>query len=179
MLIRAISERHQDGARALYDMYSDSLYGVISRIITDTQLAEDILQESFIRIWQAFDQYDSAKGRLFTWMVNIARHMAIDKLRSRNYRNDHLTGELDGCEVLTNAHLHIYDRIDGRLIRQGLKQLRDIELKVVELVYFGGYTHVEAAEALQIPLGTVKTHLWQAIRHLRTYYSSPELQLAS
>ena len=78
-LVIAIRNKENVGAEALYEMYSSSLYGVIYRIIQHEEIAEDLLQDTFIRIWNSFSSYDSTKGRLFTWMVNIARNISIDK----------------------------------------------------------------------------------------------------
>ena len=86
-LVHAILEKDKNGAEALYDMYSSSLYGVIFRIVQHQEIAEDLLQDTFIRIWNSFSSYDSSKGRLFTWMVNVARNIAIDKIRSKEFRN--------------------------------------------------------------------------------------------
>lgn len=177
MLIRALKERNPNGVNALYHMYSASLFGVISRIIDDVPLSEDVLQETFIRIWQAIDQYDPQKGRLFTWMVNIARNMAIDRLRSKTYRNDARTTGLEGCEELPQ-NIDLYSRIDARAVKSVASRLPSKELLVVELIYFKGYTHLEAAETLQMPLGSVKTVLCRAIRRLRGYYE-PSLRIAS
>ena len=78
-LVHAILTKDRNGAEALYDMYSSSLYGVIFRIVQHEEIAEDLLQDTFIRIWNSFSSYDASKGRLFTWMVNVARNIAIDK----------------------------------------------------------------------------------------------------
>ncbi|SEN06596.1 RNA polymerase sigma-70 factor, ECF subfamily [Mucilaginibacter gossypiicola] len=176
MLIRALRERHPQGARALYDMYYGALFGTIARIVPDQYQSEDVLQECFLRIWNQIDQYDSSKGRLFTWMVNIARNMAIDRLRSKGYRNDRKTGGLEGCEHIAQSHEGIFDRLDSRLIRKGMVILQQKELNIVDLIYYQGYTHTEVAEALQIPLGTVKTRLRTALQRLRVYYTCYSLQ---
>ena len=91
----ALKNREKIAVEALYDMYSSSLYGVISRIITDTATAEDVLQETFVKIWHSFSSYSTEKGRLFTWMVNIARNLAIDKIRSKDYKNQVKNQELE------------------------------------------------------------------------------------
>ena len=82
-MIAALGKREKIAAEALYDMYSASLFGVISRIVIDTDTAEDVLQDTFVKIWNSFASYSAEKGRLFTWMVNIARNLAIDKIRSK------------------------------------------------------------------------------------------------
>jgi RNA polymerase sigma factor (sigma-70 family) len=93
-LVLALRNREKIAADALYDMYSSSLFGVISRIIIDTAVAEDVLQETFIKIWNSFSSYSAEKGRLFTWMVNIARNLSIDKVRSKDYKNQNKNHEL-------------------------------------------------------------------------------------
>src|SRR6201996_367391 len=76
-------------------MYSSSLYGVISRIVIDEATAEDVLQETFVKIWHSFSSYSAEKGRLFTWMVNIARNLSIDKIRSKDFKNQTKNQELE------------------------------------------------------------------------------------
>ncbi|TSJ36470.1 sigma-70 family RNA polymerase sigma factor [Mucilaginibacter corticis] len=170
ILIRAMRERHPNGARALYDMYSTALYGIISRIIPDSALAEDLLQETFIRVWQSVDKYDELKGRLFTWMVNIARNLAIDSLRSKSYRNGLKCHGLENSEFIEHKSTTIEDCLDYRLIRSGVMRLRQEEMQIIDLIYYCGYTHIEAAEALGIPPGTVKTRVTMAVNRLRRYY---------
>jgi len=96
-LIRLIRERHPDGAKALYHMYGYSLYGVISRIIMDAVLSEDILQDCFIKVWENFDSYNESRGRLYTWISNIARNMAIDQIRSKGFRNSQRHQRISDC----------------------------------------------------------------------------------
>ena len=86
-LVRALKDRDKIAIQALYDMYSGALLGVIFRIVQHSEVAEDLLQDTFIKIWHSADSYDSSKGRLFTWMINIARNLSIDKLRSKDFRN--------------------------------------------------------------------------------------------
>lgn len=169
MLVRALRERSPKGISALYDMYGAALFGVIARIIQEPQLSEDVLQETFIRIWQAIDQYDPAKGRLFTWMVNIARHMAIDRIRSKTYRNNAKTTSLEACDDLFYT-VDLHNRLDYSAIQQIIMQLSPNEYRVIDLIYFKGYTHTEAAEMLKMPLGSVKTVLCRALRRLRSFY---------
>ncbi|RYD87207.1 MAG: sigma-70 family RNA polymerase sigma factor, partial [Sphingobacteriales bacterium] len=94
-LIQALRNREKIAVEALYDMYSASLYGVIVRIVTEEAVAEDVLQETFVKIWNSFASYSADKGRLFTWMVNIARNLSIDKVRSKDFRNQGKNQELE------------------------------------------------------------------------------------
>lgn len=111
-LIRLLKERHPNGARALYDMYSAALFGAIIRIIPNQSQAEDILQETFIRLWQSTPLYQPEKGRLFTWMISIARNSAIDRLRAKSYRMNLQTQGLEGCESIPAMDYDCDNRLD-------------------------------------------------------------------
>ena len=105
-LVQAILEKDKNGAEALYDMYSSSLYGVIFRIVQHQEIAEDLLQDTFIRIWNSFSSYDAAKGRLFTWMVNVARNIAIDKTRSKEFRNSAKTEDIENNVLIIDKQVN-------------------------------------------------------------------------
>jgi RNA polymerase sigma-70 factor (ECF subfamily) len=170
-LVHAILLKDKNGAEALYDMYSSSLYGVIFRIVQHEEIAEDLLQDTFIRIWNSFSSYDVSKGRLFTWMVNIARNIAIDKTRSKEFRNSAKTEDLEN-NVLTldkQKSSEINPEIIG--LKDLVGKLKPEQKIILDLVYFEGFTHVEVAEKLEIPLGTVKTRLRNAIITLRKVFN--------
>lgn len=175
VLIRHIREKTPKGAQALYDMYSGSLYGVIVRIVSDEAQSEDILQETFTRIWYAFDSYDEKRGRLFTWMVNLARNLAIDTLRSKAYRNNQLNEELDSAQGMTDNRQSPEVLADRHTLKREIGKLRSEEQDVLHLFYYKGYTQVEIAETLRIPLGTVKTRLVMAVRNLRKFCLQQEM----
>ncbi len=156
---------------ALYDMYSSSLFGVISRIITDTATAEDVLQETFVKIWHSFSSYSTEKGRLFTWMVNIARHLAIDKLRSKDFKNQNKNQELENNVTFIDEQRNTVYKPELLGIKDLVQTLKPEQKLILELVYFKGYTHVEAADELGIPLGTIKTRLRMAILQLRKHFN--------
>ena len=94
-LIALLANRNMKGMEILYDNYSSALYGVIFRIIQKDEIAEDVLQDTFLKIWNNFPQYDAAKGRLFTWMINIGRNQAIDKVRSKDFVNQSKNQPID------------------------------------------------------------------------------------
>ena len=170
-LILGLRRREKIAAEALYDMYSASLYGVISRIVADTAIAEEVLQDTFVKIWNSFSSYSAEKGRLFTWMVNIARNLSIDKLRSKDFRNQNKNQELENnVDFIDEQRNSVY-----KPELMGLKDLVDTlkpeQKSILDLVYFKGYTHVEAADELGVPLGTIKTRLRMAIIQLRKYFN--------
>ncbi|ASU32746.1 RNA polymerase subunit sigma-70 [Mucilaginibacter xinganensis] len=152
-------------------MYSSSLYGVISRIIIDTATAEDVLQETFVKIWHSFSSYSTEKGRLFTWMVNIARNLSIDKIRSKDFKNQNKNQELENNVTSIDEQRSTVYKPELLGIKELVETLKPDQKAILDLVYFKGYTHVEAAEELAVPLGTVKTRLRMAIQQLRKHFN--------
>jgi RNA polymerase sigma-70 factor (ECF subfamily) len=170
-LVQAILEKDKNGAEALYDMYSSSLYGVIFRIVQHQEIAEDLLQDTFIRIWNSFSSYDAAKGRLFTWMVNVARNIAIDKTRSKEFRNSAKTEDIENNVLLIDKQVNTVINPETIGLKDLIGKLKPEHKIILDLVYFEGLTHVEVAKKLEIPLGTVKTRLRNAIITLRKLFN--------
>lgn len=170
-LINALRHREKMAAEALYDMYSASLYGVIVRIVIDTAVAEDVLQESFVKIWQSFSSYSAEKGRLFTWMVNIARNLSIDKIRSKDFKNQTKNQELENNVTFIDEQKNTVYKPELLGIKDLVQKLKPEQKSILDLVYFKGYTHVEAADELGVPLGTIKTRLRMAIQQLRKSFN--------
>ncbi|GAB2971161.1 ECF RNA polymerase sigma factor SigK [Mucilaginibacter puniceus] len=170
-LVLALSNQEKIAIEALYDMYSASLFGVISRIVIDTPTAEDVLQETFVKIWNSFSSYSAEKGRLFTWMVNIARNLAIDKIRSKDFKNQAKNHELENNVTFIDEQRNTVYKPELMGIKDLVSTLKPEQKSILDLVYFKGYTHVEAAEELGIPLGTIKTRLRMAIIELRKNFN--------
>lgn len=170
-LVLALRNREKIAAEALYDMYSSSLYGVILRIVNEETLAEDILQETFVKIWQSFASYSTEKGRLFTWMVNIARNLAIDKIRSKDFRNQVKNQDIENNVNSIDEQRNTVYKPELLGIKDMVETLRPEQKSILDLVYFKGYTHVEVADELGIPLGTVKTRLRMGILQLRKHFN--------
>jgi RNA polymerase sigma-70 factor (ECF subfamily) len=169
-LVQAIRQKDKIGAEALYDMYSGSLYGVIYRIVQHEEIAEDLLQDTFVKIWNSFSLYDPAKGRLFTWMVNLARNLSIDKIRSRDFKNNTKNQDIENTVNVIDEQRSTEINPDLIGVKELVKLLKPEQKSVLDLVYFRGYTHVEASEELGIPLGTVKTRMRMAIITLRKFF---------
>ena len=154
----------------LYDMYSGSLYGVILRILKEEETSEDILQETFLRIWQKFNYYDSSKGRLFTWMCNLARNLALDKLKSKGYVKNSKNEKLSDLQLTVDHQFNVRNNPETIGVREIVLKLKPEHRCIIDLIYFQGYTHVEAAEELKIPVGTLKTRMRVAVNDLRTWF---------
>lgn len=167
-LILGLKAQDSSVLKIVYDKYASALYGVISRMVNDDHLAEDVLQEAFLKIWNNATQYEASKGRLFTWMMNICRNAAIDKMRSKGFKNNKQTAS-DETVLLENP-TKIYDDIkpDTIGIKELVEKLKPEWKQLIDLIYFKGYTQQEVADELEMPLGTVKTRLRSAINELRT-----------
>ncbi len=164
-LVSLLKQKDNQAFSYLYDNYAGALYGVVKQIVTDVEIGSDVLQEVFVSIWRKIDTYDASKGRLFTWMLNIARNAAIDKTRSKNYQQVLRQQPIDDNEL---SHPVIRPGYDDYGLKRVLLKLKDEQRLLVDLSYYQGFTHEQIAKALNIPLGTVKTRLRTALTQLRT-----------
>lgn len=166
-LIAALKRNQQDAFEYLYDNYSSALYGSVSRFISDDEKAADMLQDIFLKIWKNIGKYDASKGRLFTWMMNITRNTCIDLLRKEKgkYHVD-VQDNIIQVDAKTN-HQPNTSVIDLRTILEKLRPERKV---LLDLVYLQGYTQEEAAEQLEIPLGTAKSRIRVALQELKIYF---------
>ena len=162
-LVAALQNKDDQAFSYLYENYSGALYGVIKQIVADAELSNDVLQETFVNIWKRMDTYDAAKGRLFTWMLNIARNAAIDKTRSKGFQQSQRQIPLDG-EVIQPS---VRPGIDDYGLKKLILKLKDEQRLLIDLSFFQGFTHEQIATALHIPLGTVKTRIRSALTQLR------------
>jgi len=170
-LVHLLKQQSKDAFDYLYRQYSAVLYGVINKVVYDEQTAQDILQETFVKIWNNISQYNAQKGRIYTWMINIARNAAIDKLRSK--------GEIMKSKIQTGEDIVI--NIAGKIqteqstdtigLRKMVSGLKPEYETIVSLAYFKGFTLDEISKTLGIPLGTVKTRMRHAMQLLRENFS--------
>lgn len=166
-LVSALRERNEQAYGYLYDNYSGALYSIVLQIVQNTELANDILQEVFVNIWRKIESYDPSRGRLFTWMLNITRNASIDTLRSKAYQNSQKNQGLPENVNITSQVTHT--NIDNIGLSKILAKLKPEQRVLIELAYFKGYTHEEIAQIEDIPLGTVKTRIRNALLQLREY----------
>lgn len=151
----------------LYDNYAGALNGVICRMVDEPQLAEDILQEAFVKIWNNFSQYDSSKGRLFTWLINLTRNITIDTLRSKGYKKQQKISKDENYVGNYRDKNFGIDKYDTIGLQKKVANLKPEQKNIIDLAYFNGYTQEEISKQLGIPLGTVKTRMRSAIIELR------------
>lgn len=151
----------------LYDQYSGALLGVIARIIKNDESAEEILQDVFLKIWGRIESYDASKGKLFTWMLNIARNQAIDKTRSKEFGKDKKTGDIENYVNTIDREGYSEQKVESIGLQEVLKSLPEDQRFIIDQHYLKGYTQAEISEEFNLPLGTVKTRMRLAMKELR------------
>jgi len=172
-LVEALDSRDERALEALYDRHGDYVYSVCLRMVGDVQLAEDLSQEVFLRLWRRPDLFDVNRGRFLTWLLSVARNRAIDERRSRGRRFRLETPP----SVHTEEMLELVPTDEERdvavvseervIIKKALVALPPEQRLTIELAYFGGYTQQEIADGLHQPLGTVKTRIRLGLQKLR------------
>lgn len=170
-LIAMLQSKDEKAFNYLYDNYSGALYGVILKVLNQEEVANDLLQEVFVKIWKNIDQYDSSKGRLYTWMLNIARNQAIDTLRSKRFQQDQKTTDIDNTVYLNDNTRSSTNNTDTLGLKKSVMNLKPEFRILVDLAYFQGFTQEEISKTLNIPLGTVKTRLRNAIIELKSVFT--------
>lgn len=174
-LVQRLYQRDEAAMLLFYDQYSAMLYGVILRIVKHAQMAEDVLQESMLKIWSSFPGYSPTRGRLATWALNICRNRAIDELRAQRARGSERTTSLSRALPLAHQPLAAAFRPEHVGVRELIRDLSPAAQLLLDMLYFQGYTQQEAAEALGEPLGTVKTRARAAISTLARRLRSAEV----
>lgn len=167
-LVALLKNKDQQAFSYLYDNYAGALYGVVMKVINKEETAKDLLQEIFIKIWRNIDSYDPAKGRLYTWILNIARNAAIDVLRSSGFNQEKKISELGNHVHVDNTALSTSIKTDHIGLKQIVNGLKEEYKQIIDLAYFKGYTQEEIAKELNIPVGTVKTRSRSALIQLKT-----------
>ncbi|MCX7550126.1 RNA polymerase sigma factor [Xanthomarina sp. F2636L] len=166
-LVSRFQKKDEKAFETLYQMYSESMLGVIYNIVRDHDVAQDVMQEVFIKAWHSADSYSPKKGRFFTWLINISRNAAIDKIRSKSFKNSNKNLNADYFVDIIQNHDSLDDKTDAIGIKAFVGKLAKKCVEVIELLYFKGYTQKEASETLEMPIGTIKTRNRNCINELR------------
>ena len=169
-LIDMLRAGDNDAYVALYDAYAPMLFGVILRIVDDRKEAENLLQDCFVKIWQNIQTYSESKGRLATWLINIARNTAIDFTRSKYFHQKQMIRKDENYVHHENEHTITQLSVDTLGLRQLVERLNPGCREIINWMYFEGYTQQEIAENFGIPLGTVKSRTRTALKELRSFY---------
>jgi RNA polymerase sigma factor (sigma-70 family) len=163
-LLRRIGERDEDALSALYDRYADRVYSFALHTLQNPALAEEVTQDTFLKIWYRPDVWDPTRGKFSSWLLTVTRYTAIDLLRKEQRRPTQISVPL---ETLPDGHADEIWQSDDEEIRSLIGQLPVEQAQAIEYTFFRGMTHSEIALALQLPLGTVKTRLRLGLMKLR------------
>ncbi|NIJ44056.1 RNA polymerase sigma-70 factor (ECF subfamily) [Wenyingzhuangia heitensis] len=150
----------------LYEMYNKSMLGVIDTILQDEDLSKDVLQEVFLKVWDNIESYSPKRGRFFTWLLNISRNAAIDKTRSKDYKLQKKNQSIDIFVNISEPEDREVSDEEKTLIDK-VKKLSEKCRKIIDLIFYKGYTQKETSEELDIPLGTVKTRSRSCLSSLK------------
>ncbi|WP_027392149.1 RNA polymerase sigma factor [Aquimarina latercula] len=166
-LIIQLQQKNEKAFQRIYEMYSENVLGIIHSILKDETLSEEVLQDVFIKVWDKADTYSEKKGRFFTWILNIARNAAIDKTRSLGFKNSQQNQTADSFVDILEDKNSFSSKVDAIGIKKYIEILEPICKKVIDLLFFKGFTQKEASEELNIPIGTIKTRNRICINKLR------------
>ena len=173
-IVELLREGDDKAISLLYEHYGDTLFGVALKVVRNEEVAQDVVQESFVKIWKKAHTYDSSKAKLFTWLFRITRNTAIDKLRSLGTKSDKEI-QIDvsdvyniGVEGLRPEHLDLQKHLGG---------IEPKYREVLDALFFQGMTQQEASDELDIPLGTIKSRLKIGLRELKKIYGPAILVL--
>jgi RNA polymerase sigma-70 factor, ECF subfamily len=168
-LVERLRKRDPQALAELYDRYGRLAYSLILRVVRDASIAEDLVQETFLRVWNRVQGFDSVRGALCPWLLAVARNRAIDYLRSPSgrERNAYEFDETEHPSLYSDMEPDILNADKTRRVRAAMEKLAPNLRTVVELAYFEGLSQSEMAERIGQPLGTVKTWVRTALKSLR------------
>jgi len=183
-LVTMVSNGNAAALEVLYDRYSRVVFSFALRILQDRAAAEELLQEVFFRTWKQAHHFSAMRGSFVTWLLSITHNMAIDEIRKQK-RRPQRADSADPVLMLTNViddQASVEDQaIDGETrarIISAVRTLPPAQQTVIELAYFRGMSQREIAEALDQPLGTVKTRMRLGVRKLRDYLTTDEVPVS-
>lgn len=170
-LVLSLKNRDETAFTYLYENYGAALNGVIVAMVNDITIAEDILQEAFLKIWNNIAAYDDTKGKLYTWMRRITHNLTLDTLKSNQYKYQK---KVVGDETVV-LNINVSNTVDRNLEAKDFQKKLDVldpkQRTIIDMSYFQGYTQEEIAKILDMPVGTVKTKIRSAIIELRKIFN--------
>lgn len=167
-LLQLVGAGSQEAFAALYDQIAGKVFGLTVRVVRDRAQAEEVSQEALLEVWRKARRYDSTRGQAMAWIMTIAHHRAVDRVRAEQSARDRMQrtapADLDRHDVVVEA---AESAAEQESVRNALEQLTDLQREAVDLAYYGGHTYRTVAEMLDVPLGTVKTRLRDGLSRLR------------
>jgi RNA polymerase sigma-70 factor, ECF subfamily len=171
-LMWRLVERDQTALSELYDRYVNPVYGLAYRVLQNSTLAEEVTQDTFLKVWNQAQSWDPTRGQLISWLLTITRYTAIDRLRKERRQPGFALTPVEEMHGLFSPNDLVGDARwqDGQLLKNLIRQLPEEQAQVVELAFYEGMTHTELAETLNLPLGTVKTRVRLGLQKLKTLW---------
>lgn len=168
-LLRSIQSGDQQAVAALYDRYSGAAYGLAFRITGDGTLAEDVVQDAFVSVWKQAGRFDPERGQVKSWLLTIVHHKAVDAVRRRANRSERALpeGPEEFIATIGSPEQVTEMTMDAAAVREAVRAVPEDQRRTIEMAYFEGLTHVEIAERMDVPLGTVKSRLRIGLEKMR------------
>lgn len=166
-LITRLQQKDDRAFAKIYEMYADNVFGIIHTIIKDEEVSAEVMNDVFMKVWEKASTYSAEKGRFFTWLLNISRNAAIDKLRTKSFKHNQQNAELDKVAFFVEDDIKLDNVTDAIGIKKWLQQLKPMCIRLLDLLFFQGFTQKDAADELEIPLGTVKSRSRNCLQNLK------------
>ena len=176
-LISFVGHDDAEAFTILYDRHSDAAFSLAYRVMGERQAAEDLTQDAFLKVWRGASSYRAERGSVRTWLLSIVRNCSIDQIRSQASRRrtqERVEASAPRSQP-SEAFAETWRNSQRDQIREALNTLPPEQLKILELAYFSGYTHVQISELVDVPLGTVKGRMQLGLKKMRDYFDHPKL----
>jgi RNA polymerase sigma-70 factor, ECF subfamily len=169
-LMQLVRRGQAPAFEVVYERHASAAFSLAYRIVGTRNGAEDVSQEAFLNIWRSGARYDRARGSVRTWVLGIVHHRAIDHLRRATVHDKRRAGD-EGMEERFEARertdVEVARRDEAETVRSAIRELPAEQSQVIELAYFGGFTHTEIAEMLEAPVGTIKGRMRLGLKKMR------------
>jgi RNA polymerase sigma-70 factor, ECF subfamily len=176
-LISLVGGSDAEAFATLDDRHGRAAYSLSYRMMGERQAAEDLVQDAFLKVWRGAASYRTERGSVRTWILSIVHNRGIDQLRSlaSRRRTQNKVEASAPTSQPSEAFAQTWRNSQREQVREALGTLPEEQLKILELAYFSGYTHVEISEMLDLPLGTVKGRMRLGLKKIRDYFDSPDV----
>jgi RNA polymerase sigma-70 factor, ECF subfamily len=176
-LISFVGQGDAEAFTTLYERHSHAAFSLAYRVMGERQAAEDLAQDAFLKLWRSATSYRPERGSVRTWLLSIVRNRGIDQIRSQasRRRTQEKIEALAQRSQPSEAFAETWRNAQRDQVREALNTLPPEQLKILELAYFSGYTHVQISELVDVPLGTIKGRMRQGLKKMRDYFDHPKL----
>jgi RNA polymerase sigma-70 factor (ECF subfamily) len=176
-LISLVETADAEAFATLYDRHSRAAFSLAYRMMGERQASEDLAQDAFLKVWRSASSYRAERGSVRTWILSIVHNRGIDQIRSqasRRRRQEEMEASAPRSQP-SEAFAETWRNSQREQVREALNTLPPEQLKILELAYFSGYTHVQISELVDVPLGTVKGRMQLGLKKMRDYFDHPKL----